>query len=156
MIENPTLMIRKAKAVKAHAEGTSPTPPRGTLRNSHQGIERFVYIDKRNGWVFKVERPRMAGCGTNKKEYDAYLRGKDLPLFNGDSKFRLPVTTMVEDVIVQEYIKGRMPGYDEWDKLNYKYAIETALKIGDVHYQNVIEAEAGKFWFVVDMSFSRV
>ncbi len=150
MKENPALMVRKALALKAHTNDPSKKQPAGSLRNPHQGIERTVYLDKRNGWVFKIERSHHEGA--NLREYEAYLRGKDLAMFNGDKyPLRLPVTTMVDDVIVQEYVNGRHAGYDEWHDLGFQSAIQDELKVSDVHFQNVILK--GAFWFVVDMAW---
>ena len=151
MNENIKLIERKAKALKAHHESSTPVP-RGTKPNSFASAQRFVHIDKRNGWVFKVERNTYMGREkqANRTEYENYLRLKDHARFHGDSPYRLPLTMLVDNVIVMEYINGdeyHFPVYtDQW-------ALEKELNINDLHNKNVLKGKDGHI-YIIDMGIT--
>ena len=151
MNTNTALMERKAKAVKAHVTGDSPTLPPGVKRASHQGIQRHVFVDARNGWVFKVEKNFGVGC--NNSEYQNYLKGKDSEKFREPYNYRLPLTMLVGDVIVMEYVKGSHADYDQWGYGNEdSKIINEVLGLSDLHWQNVIVTKE-KLIYPVDMAF---
>lgn len=150
MNTNTKLMERKALAVKDHVTGALPLPA-GVKRASHQGIQRTVFIDARNGWVFKVEKNYGQGC--NESEYRNYLKGKDSEKFREPSRYRLPLTMLVGDVIVMEYVKGKHADYDSWGYGNEDAKeINNVLGLCDLHWQNVIVTKE-KLIYPVDMAF---
>lgn len=149
MNTNTKLMERKALAIKAHHESATPEP-RGTKRVERNSAQRIVHIDKRNGWVFKVERNGFMGKEkqANRTEYENYLRLKDSERFNGDSPFRLPQTMLIHNVIVMEYVKGEpytFPTYTD------QFALEKETGINDLHWANVLKTR-NNLIFIIDMA----
>lgn len=142
MNTNTALMERKIKDIQ------NGTTPRGVKYAEDQGIQRMVYIDVRNKWVFKVG-PENINAHETAKAIEAREILKDHPTY------RVPETVMIDGVVVMEYIKGHMCDFehglwDFWENIHQR-RVEQLLGVGDIHGQNVIFD--GKYYWIVDLGW---
>lgn len=143
MNTNRRLMEQKIKALK---DGKIP---RGvTYDEDIQGVQRKVYFDKRNKWVFKI------GDDTSENRTEYETATKAVKILKDHPEYRVPTTLLIDDVIVMEYINGTR--LEEWDKFidweeNHQNEVEGLLGCGDVHGENVIRK--GKHYYIVDMAY---
>ena len=143
MNTNRRLMERKIKALLA-----GKIPPGVTYEDDIQGVQRKVYFDKRNKWVFKI------GDGSEENQHEFDVATKAVKILKDHPEYRVPTTLLIDDVIVMEYINGTR--LDEWDDFiawedNHQNEVESLLKCGDVHGENVIRK--GKHYYIVDMAY---
>lgn len=111
-----------------------------------QGIQRAVFVDYPNEWIFKVPRH----YSDNYSEYqNAVALRKELaehPLY------RVPTTFLMDDIIIMEYIRGRrMDGklFDFWQN-THQFEVEDLTGLTDIHGQNVIFD--GSHFYIVDLA----
>lgn len=110
-----------------------------------QGIQRAVFVDYPNEWVFKI-------AGIPNDNYIEYHNAIALHEILGDHPlYRVPTTFLIDDIIVMEYICGRrMDGdkYDFWEE-THQDKVHELTGLTDIHGENVIFD--GSHFYIVDL-----
>ena len=128
-----------------------------------EGVYRKVFKTSRGKWVVKVDKCPTANNGTNRHEYEAYLRLKEMNLPEG---VKLPAMYLIDGHIVAEFIKGEHPKScctGDWHS-SYCEDVKTCysnrflgwnVEVRDMHTENMMIGEDGNV-YLIDIGFGMV
>lgn len=143
-----------AKACLEASKNYSVPLPRGVVDSDSDGVCRFVYFDKKNGVVYKVDQDPDGQFDNKRELQNARYLWKKYPEGKIGTHLKLPIVsgyTFGNDlVIAMTYVKGRTGdrcGVNKWRKSRPGRRALEQLKFLDMHGGNyIVEDKVNVVW----------